>query len=536
MDSNGYSGLVQIEQRVDVEIPPAEQALKTGRHWTGGTLRASSYIIYVDLPGNSEEMLLVHGYSGAYDKVSRSVASYLRSLEVRRPPKPLYGTWSAEPSTEGETTPPSDETIRLLRKRGYLTTLAIEQEEELLYKMATKVHEKHSRQNPSYILMPTYNCNLRCSYCFQDHMRTDPSLRHLLKRMSIETVDRIFSAMPRIEAMHGCSADGPQRRNVGLFGGEPLLSENRPVIEHVLDKAFSMGGATIWAVSNATELDAYRDLLYPDKIASVQVTLDGPPREHDQRRIYADGSGSFAKIAPNITMALDQGVFISIRMNVDRNNLAQLPELAEVIHAHGWDHYTNFSAYTAPIRAMNGNVHRSTTLDISQLSKAQADLTREHPLLGFMERPDMAIKQNARYIFHNGEACSPIMRESYCSAHTGMYIFDTFGDIYVCWEKTGDPSTRIGHIKDDGSLELNDSQVQLWHTRTVASNPVCRKCRYALHCGGGCAVLALRQSGEYHSNYCDGFANSFRSSVAEAYLEHVSGAPLAAKAARVCDQ
>ena len=71
-------------------------------------LRASSYNIYVDLPDNPEEMLLVHGYWGAYDKVSRRVATYVRSLEVGRPPRPLYGTWSPEPPIAGEVRPPSE--------------------------------------------------------------------------------------------------------------------------------------------------------------------------------------------------------------------------------------------------------------------------------------------------------------------------------------------------------------------------------------------------------------------------------------------
>jgi len=52
-------------------------------------LRTSSYTIYVDLPGNEEEMLLVHTYTGAFDRVSRRVATWVRSLEAGRPPKPL---------------------------------------------------------------------------------------------------------------------------------------------------------------------------------------------------------------------------------------------------------------------------------------------------------------------------------------------------------------------------------------------------------------------------------------------------------------
>jgi hypothetical protein len=38
-------------------------------------LRTSSYTSYLDLPGNQDEMLLVHTYTGA-----------LRSLEAGRPP------------------------------------------------------------------------------------------------------------------------------------------------------------------------------------------------------------------------------------------------------------------------------------------------------------------------------------------------------------------------------------------------------------------------------------------------------------------
>ena len=148
-------------------------------------MRTSSYVIYVDLPGNSDEMLLVHGYSGAYDKVSKVVATYVRSLELRRAPNPLYGAWVSEPALDGAVQMPSAETLEILKRRGYLTELTLEQEEEFFKRIALKVHEMSSRM-PSYIFMPTYNCNLRCAYCFQDHMRREPKFQHLLRHMSKE--------------------------------------------------------------------------------------------------------------------------------------------------------------------------------------------------------------------------------------------------------------------------------------------------------------------------------------------------------------
>jgi len=498
-------------------------------------MRTSSYVIYVDLPGNCDEMLLVHGYSGAYDKVSKRVATYVRAQELRSAPKPLYGSWVSEPAVDGVVEAPSLETMDILKRRGYLTEMNFEQEEEFFKRMALKLHELHSR-TPSYIFMPTYNCNLRCSYCFQDHMRTDPKFHHLLRHMSNEMVDRIFRGVAGIEAAHGADPTAKIHRTIGFFGGEPLLAVNRPVIDYIVRKTLELGTGTFWAVSNATELEAYEDILSADKIASVQVTIDGPPSEHDQRRIYADGSGSFAKIARNISMALDRGISISVRLNIDRRNVSQLPELADVMFENGWDKYPNFSVYTSPIRAANDNVNRADVMSSWELDKSLAAMQKQHPRVALMAQPDDGIKQHARRLFHDPKSVVPSLKQSFCSAHTGMYIFDSFADIYACWEYTGDASIRVGHIREDGTLDMNVPILQTWRSRTVASNPVCAKCRYALHCGGGCAVLAQRSSGEFHMNFCDGYSSRFRSSVAEAYVEHISGVALSERGNRVCDQ
>jgi uncharacterized protein len=499
-------------------------------------LRTSSYTIYVDLPGNSREMLLVHGFTGAYDKVSHTVATYVRSLESHRPPKPLYGDWSPAPEIDGQIPTPSDGAIEVLKRRGYLTDLSPVQEESLFEKVVDKVHQKNLSGMPSYIFMPTYNCNLRCAYCFQDHMRTDGRFNHLLRVIQPAVVDRIFVAMSKIEALHGHKGEDSRHRRIGFFGGEPLLASSRPIVQYIIEKALELGTASFWAVTNATELNAYQDLLGPDRIAMIQVTLDGSPREHDRRRIYADGSGSYEKIARHITMALDHGTAVSVRLNLDRNNISELSALAENMYARGWDKYPRFSVYTAPIRAENDNVERKSTFDTWELDQALARMRDEQPALHIIGRPDDAIKGNARRLFEEPDTRFPNLRESFCSAHTRMYIFDAFSDIYACWERTGDPTVRIGHVGEDGSLTLNTAVNDLWKSRTVASNPVCKRCRYALYCGGGCAVLAVGATGKYHANFCDGFASRFRSGVAEAYLEHKQGVGCAVEDNRVCDQ
>lgn len=484
-------------------------------------LRTSIYTIYVDLPGNEEEILLVHSYTGAYDKVSRRVGTYLRSLEAKNPPKPLYGDWKPEIPVEGKIIPPSQATIELLKKRGYLTEMTIAGEEEFFVKMATKLHHIQSRLMPSYIFMPTYSCNLRCSYCFQDHMRTNPAFKHLLSTMQPAIADRIFTAMPKIEASHGLLEGSDLPRNITFFGGEPLLAESHSIIEYIINKALSLGKARCSAVTNGTELQAYKDLLGPDKLSVLQITLDGPPQEHDQRRIYPDGGGSFEQIAQNITMALDLGVRVSVRMNIDRNNIDQLPDLANEILARGWNLYKGFSAYTAPIHASNQKTDVKTTMNSWELEQALTEMRQHYPDMQVIRRPDDGLMDRARQIFEQQDPL-PNFKASFCGAHNKMYIFDAFGDIYACWERTGDRQIRIGYVTQDSEIALNNELHQTWRDRTVISNPVCRKCRYAFYCGGGCAVLAMNHSGKFQANYCDGFGNRFRASVAEAYQDHLA--------------
>lgn len=498
-------------------------------------LRTSSYTIYVNLPDSDDEVLLVHGYTGAYDKVSRGVADFLRSRQAKGAAKPLYGDWTPEPEAREGTATPSDATLDLLREQGYLTELSRDEEETFFSRLATALHARALRQAPSYIFMPTYDCNLRCSYCYQDHMRTDCSFKHLLRTMRPAMIDRIFAALPRIEERHGLDPEARRRRNIGLFGGEPLLAANRPIVEHLLARAFGTGEADVWAVTNGTEIEAYRGLLGPAGISALQITLDGPPSQHDRRRIHADGSGSYEKIAANISMALEQGAAVSIRINVDRSNLIDLPAITGEILARGWDRHPRFSAYTSPVRAGNGKTDPKGVFSSWDLDRELTRMREEDPRLAVLARPDEALRVRARRIFEAEGDVLPSLRPSFCSAHDRMYIFDPFGDVYACWERTGDPDVRIGRVLPEGEVELKEDQSALWRSRTVASNPTCRRCRYALHCGGGCAVLALSGTGKFHSNYCDGFASRFRAGVAEAYLAHAAGAPAAALGTRVCD-
>ncbi|MBC7953458.1 MAG: radical SAM protein [Rhodospirillaceae bacterium] len=475
----------------------------------------------------------MHGYTGAYDRVSRRVGDYLKSLETARPPKSLIDD---NPRPEpGSVAPPTDETIATLKARGYLTDLSEEEERARLLETVTRLHETQSRAAPIYLIMPTYDCNLRCGYCFQSELRCEGHVASSL-HMDTAMADRILSALPRIEAEHHPAIPEGTPRNIGFFGGEPLLAANRIVVEQVMTGARAMGPARFWAVTNGTELDAYDDLLGPDDIATIQITLDGPPAEHDRRRIYPDGSGSFERITRNIGMALDKGVAVQVRVNVDRNNIAELPAIARAVTAFGWQSNPRFDLHTAPITASNAETDRKTTFTTRGLADALTDLMRDFPEMRVFRRQDQSMKTRARRIFTGQSSPTDAMKTCFCNAHDRMYVIDPFGDVYACWEQTGNPATRMGRIAEDGSFHTEATSHCNWRTRSAVSNPTCLRCRFLLHCGGGCAVQAERAHGRFFTNFCDEFGVRFRQRVAEAYLEHTAGMPETGTAAPVCSQ
>src|SRR5262245_7644304 len=105
-----HQQLIQLMRGVDsrrVEVPPP------------GSPRTSSYCIFVKLPSRPEQVLLVHGYTGAYDEVSLDVAAFLYAR--RTVSTPLYGNWVSEFDPPRDGAAPSDDTLAELEERGYLT-------------------------------------------------------------------------------------------------------------------------------------------------------------------------------------------------------------------------------------------------------------------------------------------------------------------------------------------------------------------------------------------------------------------------------
>lgn len=404
--------------------------------------------------------LLVNPYSGAADIIDAEALHLLES-----------------PDTE-------DENVAALKRRGHLVE---ETEETDLFRsmeMYSKTLHKNLSEQHLHVIMPTYECNLRCAYCFEKHL-----YRKTLKSkatMDEKTVDTLF------EVIQSLDEESKGEKCVVLYGGEPLLLKNLPLIEYILKKGNDCG-YSFKVVTNGSELYHFAPLLAEVTVLKIQVTLDGLRNVHDKRRYRKGGIGTFDDIVKGIDAALEYELPLGIRINVDSENINHLPEFAQ-FYQEKW--YPAVYAFVTNVCASEC-VHYSSLISAEEFTKELIELfvedERMEVFLQTFRYPNVLLE----HLF-TGKPFKP--RFWACGAHTSIFIYDPVGDIYPCYQAVGDHVNKIGVYTPE--LKFNDTFHQ-WRNRSVFTIKECRECNIAFFCGGGCAYGGYTTTGSIYSPYCD---------------------------------
>ncbi len=430
---------------------------------------------------------MVHGYTGALDVVSTDLYEMLQA-------------GGKDPTVLSEI---PEEIRERLAQRGYLTEWDSQREREHVWELSDTLHTMQSTQ-PIFMIVPTYACNFRCPYCFETWMYEKGAewMNHL---MTEEQVDQVFEA---IAAASGGSHR--QGAKITLYGGEPLQTDTVAIVNYIVKKGAELG-YKFGAVTNGWQLEEFDNLIRAGHFADMQITVDGPASIHNKRRFRAGGEGTFDKIMQNIDYALDQGVAVRIRVNVSRENYQSLPELMGLISSRGWHRRRNFAIYAEPV---TGTEHggKLSTIELYRYIAEQNQVNPDMEVLAMgtaVRGQVMGLLSTQGYFKFKG---------AYCGAHTGMMIFDAHSEIYSCWDWVGKPQGRVGSYGPDG-VQLDPVAWGQWFNRTIKNVPECSVCKYALICGGGCAVMAHDKKGTLYANYCDGIQGLFVRTLADTYRE-----------------
>lgn len=426
-------------------------------------MHVSKYSIPLKLEEN--KYLLINSRTGTFELVDREVIELLQH--------PLNG----DPSV-----------LEILKTRGHLTELSPEEElqkMEEMYKKHTKRPEKHT-----HFIIITYNCNLMCSYCYLSDIQSKDKA-WVSKTITDEYIDKIFEIISSMDSRPG---------RITLFGGEPLLVKNKPIVEKILRDGGSRGYAFL-VLTNGVSVSNFLDVLKRYSV-TLQITIDGPQQTHDTRRIKKDGTGTFDEIVQGVDAALDAGLDIYLRSNLDKDNIQVLPQVVNLYREKGWLDHPHVSLHFSPVFEKPG-AHYEPVTSRKNIYDSVILQAAENPDISKFSF-DLRGADMFENIFSKGELGSP--RFWYCDANYSTFIFDPFGDLYVCTEHVGEENAKVGVYYPE--LVLNDRYNQ-WRERTVLTIPECRECKYALFCGGGCGYKALERHGTLSKPVCYNYHEVF---------------------------
>lgn len=171
------------------------------------------------------------------------------------------------------------------------------------------------------MILPTYQCNLRCWYCVQEHQNL---------WMSGETVDKIKLHISKV-------MQNPEIKTLRLswFGGEPIMSYGIlvDITRHAYEMSKASGKDFICDITtNGTLLNPNRiEELHQLGISRYQITIDGKKDYHDRVKHLANES-SFEKTMGNIA-CIARHTCCTVRFNYTNLNLDPEPIISDLCKA-----------------------------------------------------------------------------------------------------------------------------------------------------------------------------------------------------------
>jgi uncharacterized protein len=386
---------------------------------------------------------------------------------------------------------------RLLHRRGYLVT-ATESATALLRAVADW-RKRAAAEAVQLVLVPTYACDLACSYCLQRHLRSGQADRPAPGFIR----EDVLAAFFRFAGRRFAPRPGQDPPYVTLYGGEPLL--DHPEAERVLRSVLRRCRRRGWGVAVVTHgahVERYVDLLADGGVREVQVTLDGPREVHDRRRprrSARDGStGTFDRIVQGVDGLIARGVPVNLRVVVDRDNFDSLPALARFADRKGWlelppERFKTQVARNYELYACDAAPDR--ILDRVELWSRFVALARRNPVLARFHHPHLA---GMRILAETGALPPPLLDA--CPATKREWAFDLSGGIWGCTATVGRADLRLGTFHP--RVRLDRPRIEEWSGRDVLSIPECRGCAAAPLCGGGCGAVALERTGRVRAPEC----------------------------------
>lgn len=320
-------------------------------------------------------------------------------------------------------------------------------------------------------------CNLRCGYCFiNGNMPKEcPGSKVMAWDTAQATIDMYFANL-RPNKFH---------KTIVFYGGEPLLMF--PLFKQIVSYIHASYGAELaqfkiglLLITNGTKIiDEVAEYLAQHSEITICISLDGCKETNDQKRIYADGSGTFQDISSGIERLHHVGrKDINISATIDEHNVDKLDELL-TLHKQYQFQTVNFNLLldTAERIVDPSYTEHATIRMLEYFEKA-----REIGL--YEDRIMRKVRAMSKGVLHPFD----------CRATGAQLAISPDGSLGICHEGVGCKNFFFGKVSKD-FVFADHPLIQEWGRRSPLTMFQCFSCPSLGLCGGGCAYSAYLRHG-----------------------------------------
>lgn len=180
-----------------------------------------------------------------------------------------------------------------------------------LRQLAKMIEARKKNKTKTYTILTTTDCNARCFYCYE--------LGRSRIRMTEQTAKDV------------CDYIKEDKIIIQWFGGEPLY--NMPVIDIICQNLKDRGieySAQMTTNAYLFDEDIVKKAKDLWKLRSVQITLDGTEKIYNRCKAFIyKNTNAYQHVMHNISLLLDAGISVKIRLNIDMHNAEDLMLLAD---------------------------------------------------------------------------------------------------------------------------------------------------------------------------------------------------------------
>lgn len=313
-----------------------------------------------------------------------------------------------------------------------------------------------------YSIYITYNCNLRCSFCYVKEKLSD-------KRKDVS--DKKINQIVKYIASNKKKGDW-----VVFFGGEPLLA---PRAMQQIIKKLQKANIRFAMYTNGLLLDKIpKEIL--KKIDVILVSADGDKKTQEKHR----GKGTYYRVIRNIDLVKTKtnALFIG-RMTVDEKTNLYKSAINLLEHTDG----LHWQIVSKPSFNYLNKFIKSYKAGLQKLFNYWLDNFKKGNNLNII--PFQAIVSSLVFSYPKNK------RPFRCGAGKNVQVIDADGKIYWCDELVGNKKALIGNVTDERVKNNYRTHYEIFND--------CQTCDVSEICRGRCRKCLEVYTPEHNRVYCE---------------------------------